>query len=215
MNVLSYNEFFITNFLFFFIKHQLFLNRFLSFSNFVYLCLYTYKFGYYENNLQKFGCRGDFITAAEIGKIFSLCIVRLISQINFYCKNFYIIEIGAGSGNLARNIILSLNEFGIVFSGYIIFEKSSYLTNVQKEILKNFITKFNIHWYNKLYTHSINGVVLLNEVFDSLPNNCFFVKRFIFYERCVSFSKCYGFYFSLQKVTLFSKIFFFDFFFFF
>ena len=124
MKVFSYNEFFITNFLFYYIKQQLVINIFLNFSDFIYLCLYTYKFGYYENSLRKFGYDGNFITAPEVGKVFSLCLARQIKQISFFFKYFYIVEVGAGSGILAKDLICSLNKFGITFSGYFIFEKS-------------------------------------------------------------------------------------------
>lgn len=214
MVMLNYREFFITNFLFYYIKKQIVLIKFLKFSDFFYICLYTYKLGYYENELEKFGFTGSFTTASEIGKIFSLCLARQLKQISFYFKFFYLIEIGAGSGLLAKALILSLNKFGVTFSGYFIFEKSNSLRIIQKENLKNFLVVFNVCWFNK-FSKFLTGVILVNEVFDALSPDLYIIKNFVFYEKCVSFSKRYGFYFYFLKATFFSKLFFFDFFFFF
>lgn len=179
-----YIEFYITNFLYIYIKKEIMLYGKLSFSDYMYLCLYTYKFGYYDNSLGKFGFSGDFITAPEVGKIFSMCLTRQLQQILFYMGNCYIIEIGAGTGALCRDVVVELDRLGVLYTSYIIIEKSYMLKKVQKQTLKDYIKKYKIFWVNKLH-FSLSGVFILNEVIDALPVDCYSFYNGFIYERSV------------------------------
>ncbi len=48
------------------------------------LALYFPGLGYYRNGLQKFGPRGDFITAPEISPLFSICMAYQCAEILDY-----------------------------------------------------------------------------------------------------------------------------------
>lgn len=205
----SYKEFFITNFLFLYIKLRVHNYQYLNFSDYVYLCLYTYKIGYYENILSKFGHTGSYITASEMGRIFSMCLVRQIKQISFFLKNFYIVEIGAGSGLLAKELINSFRRLRIFFSGYIIFEKSSYLKLEQQRNLSFLINIYNIIWCRSLFFYfRINGIILANELFDALPFDCFYYCNFILHEKCVAYNKFFGFFFVKTQPSHYLNLFF-------
>lgn len=194
-----YIEFYITNFLYIYIRREIILYGKLSFSDYMYLCLYMYKFGYYDNSLSKFGSSGDFVTAPEIGRIFSMCLVRQLQQVISYISNCYIIEVGAGTGVLCRDLVIELDRLGILYISYIIIEKSYSLKKIQKETLKNYIEKYRIYWVSKL-SFILNGVFILNEVLDALPVDCFCYDNGFIYERSVSVEGDF-FVFSSNKPT--------------
>ena len=52
----------------------------IPFAQFMNMALYQPKLGYYQNNLHKFGEKGDFITAPETGKSFAYCLANSISD---------------------------------------------------------------------------------------------------------------------------------------
>lgn len=182
----NYNEFFITNFLFFYIKKKVTLYEKISFSNYMYLYLYTYRFGYYENELIKFGNRGDYVTAPTIGNIFAMCVSRQIQKIKPFVRNCFIVEYGPGTGSLSVKIIKELSRLKVVFFCYVIVEKSSYLRYQQKKLLQNFIKKYNIVWVTKI-NKKINGIFILNEILDALPVECFFYENGFIFEYFVKY----------------------------
>ena len=97
----------------------------ISFFNYVNYILYDKKYGYYNNNLKKFGKDGDFTTAPQISSVFGKCIAFRISKITD--KYFSILEIGAGTGKLAIDIIKELFNLNINIKKYYILELSSFL----------------------------------------------------------------------------------------
>lgn len=213
----TYEEFFITNFLYLHIKKKIYFYKHLCFSDYMYLCLYTFKYGYYENDLEKFGLLGDYTTAPEMGRLFVLCIGRQLKQIEFFLKKIHIIEIGAGSGLLARDLILFLNSVNISFSCYLIYEKSTFLRFKQRSLLADLCSFCNIKWIATslfFFNCAVFGFVLLNEVFDAFPVDFFYIKNFVFYEQYVIYSKNFYFYFYFFKPTNLLKYFFFDIYFF-
>ncbi len=81
----------------------------ISFDRFMEFALYDPEFGYYTGNLRKFGEKGDFVTASEISSFFAKTMCIQFEEI-FLSLDKNIIEIGAGSGKFALEVIQSLDS---------------------------------------------------------------------------------------------------------
>ncbi len=112
-------------------------NKILPLDQFINLCLYDKKFGYYMKK-NPFGKKGDFITAPNISRLFSEMIAIWI--ISFWQslgspKRFNLIELGAGNGEMMKVLIESFKNFPIFFNSckILIHEKSPSLIKIQKK----------------------------------------------------------------------------------
>ena len=105
------------------------------------LSLYNKKTGYYEK-LNPFGKKGDFTTAPNISRLFSEMIAIWI--VNFWenlgsPKNFNLVELGAGNGEMMKDVIESFKNFPKFFFSCKIYihEKSTKLKKIQRDKLKS------------------------------------------------------------------------------
>ena len=137
-----------------------------------------------------FGKGGDFITAPNISILFSEMIA--IWVISFWerlgCpKQFNLIELGAGNGEMMNVLTNTFNKFPQFKSSckINILEKSELLQQTQKANIKD--TK--IKWLNNL--NELNNcpcIFIANEFFDALPIKQFLKKEKKWYERHVNFA---------------------------
>ena len=81
----------------------------ISFDRYMEHALYDPELGYYTGTLRKFGEKGDFITASDISSFFSKTLCIQFKEI-FQSVARSIIEIGAGSGEFALQVIQSLSS---------------------------------------------------------------------------------------------------------
>lgn len=145
----------------------------ISFSQFMSMALYQPTLGYYQNDLQKFGDKGDYVTAPEMGRLFAQCIANSISKLfkqGGELANQSILEIGAGSGSLVINLMQSLHQLNALPSSYLILEPSSSLQKQQREKVASCIPEISdkVQWISEL-PRAFNGVILANEVIDAIP----------------------------------------------
>lgn len=147
----------------------------ISYDQYMQLALYAPGQGYYSAGVQKFGEQGDFITSPEIGSLFAQTIARPVAKLLREISNAKVIEFGAGSGRLATDLLLELEKLQQLPEAYLIVELSADLQQRQREALKKQVPHLleRVHWLSSLPDHSINAVVLANEVLDAMP-----VKRF-------------------------------------
>lgn len=149
-----------------------------SFSRFMQMALYEPGLGYYQNNLHKFGEKGDFITAPEMGNNFAKCLARSVRR--FFSDSIeptkVLIEIGAGSGILAVNLLTELQQLDALPAQYLILEPSALLQSQQKALLKQRLPDYfcKIKWLDQL-PQKLHGLILANEVVDAIP--CERIKR--------------------------------------
>ena len=143
----------------------------LSFAQYMHDCLYTPKLGYYTGGLDKIGTTGDFTTAPEHSEIFSYTLAQQISQIISNIKNPVILELGAGSGKMATNILQELSKLNTLPLEYWILEPSIDLQDKQYKLIKkhhpNLIHKTK--WLSTTPTKKFNGIIIGNEVIDAMP----------------------------------------------
>jgi len=165
-------------------------NNILTLDKYIHEALYNSKSGYYMKG-NPFGKNGDYITAPNISILFSemIAIWIILFWENLKCpKKFNLIELGAGNGEMIKQIIKTFDRF-LLFKNCCkinILEKSIYLKKIQKQKLKN----KNIKWLNNLNEISnIPNIFIANEFFDALPIKQFIKKNNQWYERSVKFSK--------------------------
>jgi len=148
----------------------------ISFKEFMDMALYYPELGYYTSEKEKIGGYGDFFTAPELDPIFGQLLAKQFAEIfeKVNTKNFQIVEIGAGKGYLAFDILSTLKEeYPDIFekTTYIIIERSPYHIKTQKDILQEFD---NVEWKQDIIDfedEEIEGVVFSNELFDAFPVN--------------------------------------------
>jgi SAM-dependent MidA family methyltransferase len=99
-----------------------------------------------------------------------------------------ILEIGAGSGKFAKDLLLELEQRQALPKNYFIVEKSAGLRTQQQHLLKTDCAHLfeRIHWLADLPTQNkMTGVIIANEVLDALPFHCFRIEEDGIKERCV------------------------------
>ncbi|HZJ97931.1 MAG: SAM-dependent methyltransferase [Alcaligenaceae bacterium] len=106
---------------------------------------------------------GDFITAPELSPWFGHTLAVAIAEVLSHCEEKNILEFGAGSGILAKQILDSLKDKNIK---YFILELSSDLKNLQQQTLSAY--KDRVVWLEQL-PESFIGCVVANEVLDAMP----------------------------------------------
>ena len=83
-------------------------NHWISFADYMNLALYASGMGYYSSGATKLGAAGDFVTAPEISPLFGRTLAQQLMQILRSMAPADILEFGAGSGKLARDILFEL-----------------------------------------------------------------------------------------------------------
>ena len=138
------------------------------FSRFMDLCLYAPGLGYYRNAAPKFGPAGDFVTAPEISRRFGACLSRQVAQILDLVPGGMVLEVGAGSGRLAAQILRSLAARGLE-PRYRLLEPSAELRRRQETHLREQGLAGRAKWLDDFPDSGMEGVVIANEVLDALP----------------------------------------------
>ncbi len=156
-------------------------------DDFINLSLYDKKNGYYIKK-NPFGQKGDFITAPNISRLFSEMIAIWI--LSFWQnlgspKNFNLVELGAGNGEMMKIFIESFKKFPVFFKSCNIYihEKSFGLINIQKRKLKG----NGIIWISSINKLKKNPTIFIaNEFFDSIAIKQFIKINQVWFERYVN-----------------------------
>jgi SAM-dependent MidA family methyltransferase len=151
----------------------------IDFAQFMHAALYSPGLGYYSSGAKKFGSAGDFVTAPEIspffGQAFANQIQQALTEIRKLEINPNILELGAGTGRLARDLLLALERLNQLPNTYYILEVSAYLREEQQRHLQSELPDAimkRVVWIDEL-PESFHGVILANEVLDALPVHIF------------------------------------------
>ena len=159
----------------------------IDFATYMHMALYTPGLGYYSAGSQKFGKGGDFVTAPEISALFGQTLANQAAQVLEITKGD-ILELGAGTGKLAADILLQLNKWDCLPKHYYILEVSDHLRQVQREQLRNKLPKdvfSKVTWLNTLPSE-LSGIIIGNEVLDAIPVHLVVHKEAGWYERVVT-----------------------------
>lgn len=157
----------------------------IPFSRYMELALYAPGLGYYSAGARKFGVAGDFVTAPEISSLFSRCLARQCAEV-LQETGGSILELGAGSGVMAADMLLELQALGALPDEYLILEVSAELKERQRHTLAAKATGLasRVRWLDAL-PDQFTGVIVGNEVLDALPVERFLKRPGGFDEYCV------------------------------
>ncbi|HWP92986.1 MAG TPA: SAM-dependent methyltransferase [Thermodesulfobacteriota bacterium] len=147
----------------------------ITFAKFMELALYHPEHGYYSSGKAKLGKAGDYYTSPCVHPAFGEILGRFIYRASEVvdAPDFTVVEMGAGKGFLALDILDSLKRNYSEFYdrlNFIIIEQSPHLRDEGKVVLKAHSHK--IRWVDflaSLEKESMNGVFISNELVDSFP----------------------------------------------
>lgn len=144
----------------------------ISFRDFMQLALYAPGLGYYVAGSRKLGAEGDFVTAPEISPIFSHCLAQAIAPALQNLTETNILEVGAGRGVMAAEILNHLSLLDQLPERYYILELSGELRERQAKTIEKRIPDClsRVVWLDEL-PNDLSAVVLGNEVLDAMPVN--------------------------------------------
>jgi SAM-dependent MidA family methyltransferase len=147
----------------------------LPFDRFMELVLYAPGLGYYVAGAEKLGPEGDFVTAPEISPLFGRCLAVSCREVLTALDQDQgiqgdLLELGAGSGALAADLLTALANEGPLPGRYLILEPSPDLAERQRQTLRARVPDLleRCHWLERLPGH-FDGLVLANEVLDAMP----------------------------------------------
>jgi SAM-dependent MidA family methyltransferase len=147
----------------------------LPFARYMELALYAPGLGYYAAGAHKLGAGGDFVTAPELSPVFARCLASQAGEVLATLGGGDIIELGAGSGALAVELLAELERQGRVPRRYLILETSPDLRARQQRALARLPAHLaaRVGWLERIPAQPLRGLIVANEVLDALP-----VERF-------------------------------------
>ncbi len=161
-------------------------NGWISFADYMQTVLYQPGWGYYTAGAFKFGAGGDFVTAPMISPLFSQCLAHFCMAHMPFAN---LLELGAGTGVMAKDILLFLEQNQHLPEHYYILEVSADLRERQQHYLQQHIPHLfsRIQWLDTLPQNFV-GIILANEVLDAMPVHLFHYQNHILHEVGVSVS---------------------------
>lgn len=150
-------------------------NGFIGFDQYMEAVLYAPGLGYYSAGSRKFGQYGDYVTAPLISPLFSKVLARYVAR----CMKpgDAVLELGAGTGIMAADILVETASLKKAMPRYHILEPAADLRRRQLQTLQEVTPELveQVHWLERLPPdNAFSGVIIGNEVIDAMP-----CKRFI------------------------------------
>jgi SAM-dependent MidA family methyltransferase len=139
----------------------------ISFHDFMEMALYYPGLGYYTSAKEKIGEKGDFYTSSNVSSAFGASIAKQIEEMFELLgeKEFTIVEYGAGTGRLCKDILQHLKRNKQAYSkiNYAIVEKGTELRKNHRVAIEG-----NVNWFESAEQISnFNGCVISNELVDN------------------------------------------------
>jgi SAM-dependent MidA family methyltransferase len=159
---------------------------FLPLAQYMHLVLYAPGLGYYVAGAHKLGDAGDFVTAPEMTPLYGAALSRQVDAALATTRERAIVELGAGSGELAAAMLNALAAADALPSRYVILEPSPQLRARQQATLEAHAARIRarVEWIERLPA-SIDGVVVMNEVLDAIPPHVVARRGGAWFERGV------------------------------
>ena len=169
----------------------------ITFAEFMELALYHPTLGYYARASQRTGRAGDFFTSVDVGAVFGELLAKQFAEMWRLMRpegrgpeptTFDLVEAGAGSGRLSRDVLDAAQRQDPLFYAAIrlsLVELSPAAREAQTAVLGP---------HAALLTHSgpsmperIHGVVFANELLDALPIHAVVMTDQGLQEICVDY----------------------------
>lgn len=147
----------------------------ITFANFMELALYEQEYGYYRSDGTRTGKEGDYYTSPCVHPAFGEIIGRFIHKAykSLDIQEFTVIEMGAGKGYLALDVLESIKRDQPRFYNnlnYLIVESSHSLIEEEKTLLVDHLHKLRfLSSISDIEDDEVAGVVISNELIDSFP----------------------------------------------
>jgi SAM-dependent MidA family methyltransferase len=151
----------------------------IGFDRFMQLALYEPGLGYYSAGARKFGAAGDFVTAPEVAPVFSRCLARQCAEVlRALGPEARLLELGAGSGAMAADLLAELERQGALPAEYWILDLSADLRERQRATLQQVVPHLlsRVQWLDSLPDEPFVGMILANEVLDALTIERFAIR---------------------------------------
>ncbi len=160
----------------------------ITFAEFMNTALYAPGLGYYSAGLKKFGKQGDFITAPEVSPLFSQCLALQCVHIMQQSGESTLLEVGAGSGIMAVELVQELEKQSQLPAQYLILELSAELRDRQQQTIKTRLPHLyeRFHWLDQLPEKPFNGIIIANELLDAMPVHLLKFSQECIFERYVA-----------------------------
>jgi SAM-dependent MidA family methyltransferase len=145
----------------------------LSFADYMAEALYAPALGYYSGGSHKLGAAGDFITAPLLSPLFAATLATPIADVLTQIGGD-LLEFGAGSGDLAADLLLALEQRHTLPDRYLILDLSGELRQRQHATIAARAPHLadRCHWLDRMPTR-LHGVVIANELLDAMPCHLF------------------------------------------
>ncbi|MGC8698166.1 MAG: class I SAM-dependent methyltransferase, partial [Halothiobacillus sp.] len=153
----------------------------LPFADYMQAVLYHPQWGYYGSGQVQFGAGGDFVTAPERSPLFTLGLVFEWQQAQAAGLGDEVLELGAGSGQLALDFLQETERRGCCPNRYLILEISPALRLRQQQRLRAVLSEplfARLVWLDSMEQLLPNaprqpcfagGMLIANEVLDAMP----------------------------------------------
>lgn len=152
----------------------------LPFDRYMEQVLYAPGLGYYAAGARKFGEAGDFVTAPELSPLFARCLARQCQEVLQDLQGGGdLLEVGAGSGILAADLLQELERLESLPERYLILDLSPELQQRQRQTLEQRVPHLlsRVAWLSGFPEDGFHGVVLANELLDAMPVHRFRVTE--------------------------------------
>jgi SAM-dependent MidA family methyltransferase len=150
----------------------------MTFRDFMEMALYHPRHGYYRSPREKMGRAGDYLTSPEVHPLFGHMVGRQLAEMWEAMGSparFDLVEMGAGNGLLARDILRWAQRLHPAFLDaltYRIVETSPALVERQRHTLEDLgLAEGKVTWEpdEAPRARSVSGCLLSNELVDSFP----------------------------------------------
>ena len=175
----------------------------LAFDEYMQIVLHDPEVGYYHRQTEIFGEAGDFTTAPEFSVHLAYCLAHACTKLIRDDAERCILEIGAGSGRLAGDVLTYLEQWGQIPKQYFIYEPSAALRTKQKNYFEKIIPQHlaRIQWLSDLTDKQTTTIIIANEVIDVLPVKCFAIQDGQLKEKFVTLDETQNLTWTLQSPT--------------
>jgi len=149
----------------------------IGFAEFMQFALYAPGLGYYNAGSTKFGPGGDFVTAPELSPLFGRVLAVQCAELLPGLSAHHLLEVGAGSGALAIQVLGKLAALNALPEKYFILEPSAELQARQRHRIARELPTLlpRVEWIHG-WPRTFAGVVIANEVADALPVTRFVIR---------------------------------------
>ena len=148
-------------------------NNNLYFDEYMDNCLYS-KFGFFNTDVVRSSKEGDFLTSPEVSEYFGLIIANFINE---KIKDGHILEVGAGTGSLAEEIVKNVDK-----KLYLLENSTTALANLKNK-------KFQAEEKPEQFSDKKIDIIYMNELLDNVPCSIGVHKDNKWYEKIVNTKK--------------------------